>query len=131
MIAAYSGLRASELLRLTETSSRAASLAVPTSKTGRPRNVPIVAILRPYLSELPLAFSYRQLVGQFWVARKAAKMEHVHFHDLRHSCASMLINKGVDLYTVGAILGHSSTQTTARYSHLADKTLRAAMRKIG
>jgi site-specific recombinase XerD len=65
------------------------------------------------------------------VARKAAKMPHVHFHDLRHSCASMLINKGVDLYTVGAILGHSSTQTTARYSHLADKTLRAAMRKIG
>jgi integrase len=63
-------------------------------------------------------------------ARKKAGMKHVHFHDLRHSCASMLINSGVDLYTVGKILGHSSPQTTARYAHLSDASLQQAMRKL-
>lgn len=57
-------------------------------------------------------------------------MKHVHWHDLRHSCASMLINAGVDLYTVGKILGHSSPVTTQRYAHLSQGTLQKAMRKL-
>jgi site-specific recombinase XerD len=57
-------------------------------------------------------------------------MEHVRWHDLRHSCASMLINAGVDLYTVGKILGHSTPQTTARYAHLSDARVKQAMRKL-
>lgn len=130
MIAAYSGLRAAELLALTHTPTRSASLLVPTSKSGQPRLVPIAGPLRPYLSALPLGLSYRQLVGQFWLARKAAGMEHVRWHDLRHSCASMLINAGVDLFTVGKILGHSTPQTTARYAHLSDASVKAAMRKL-
>lgn len=130
MIAAYSGLRVAELLALTSITSRAASLSVPTSKTGKPRYVPIVGLLRPYLSALPLGLSYDQLRREFLVARKAAGMEHVRWHDLRHTTASLLINAGVDLYTVGAILGHSSTITTSRYAHLAQATLRKAMGKL-
>jgi site-specific recombinase XerD len=42
----------------------------------------------------------------------------------------MLINSGVDLYTVGKILGHSSPQTTARYAHLSDASLQKAMRRL-
>jgi integrase len=79
---------------------------------------------------LPLDCSYRLLIKWFHAARKKAGMRHVHFHDLRHSCASMLINEGVDLYTVGKILGHSSPQTTARYAHLSDASLQKAMRKL-
>lgn len=131
MIAAYSGLRASELLRLGPVPIRAASFAVPTSKAGRPRQVPIATTIRRYLPDLPLGLSYWQLEKQFVVTRQAAGLSHVRFHDLRHTTASLLINAGVDLYTVGAILGHRSTQTTARYSHLADRTLQRAMRKIG
>lgn len=131
VIAAYTGLRASELLRLPATPRNSASLTVAAGKSGKPRSVPLIGTLRPYLRALPLGLSYRQLVGEFWVARKAAGLPHVRFHDLRHSCASMLINAGVDLYVVGAILGHSSPATTQRYAHLADKTLRDAMRKIG
>ena len=57
-------------------------------------------------------------------------MPHVRFHDLRHSTASMLINAGVDLYTVGAILGHAGPQTTARYAHLSQQTLKKAMGRL-
>jgi integrase len=64
------------------------------------------------------------------VARKKAGMPHLRFHDLRHTCASWLINAGVDLYTVGKILGHSGPQTTARYAHLADATLKKAMARL-
>jgi integrase len=132
MIAAYSGLRASELLALPRTTSRAATLSVTSgkSKTGKPRVVPIAGPMRPYLSALPLALDYWQLHKQFLVARKKAGMPHLRFHDLRHTCASWLINAGVDLYTVGKILGHSGPQTTARYAHLADATLKKAMARL-
>jgi len=39
-------------------------------------------------------------------------------HALRHSCASRLVNAGIDLYVVKEWLGHSSIQITERYAHL-------------
>ena len=82
------------------------------------------------LSALPLGLDYWQLHKQFLAACKKAKMKGLRFHDLRHTCASWLINEGVDLYTVGKILGHSGPQTTARYAHLAKDTLERAMEKL-
>jgi len=52
-------------------------------------------------------------------------------HDIRHSAASAMINAGVDLYTVGAVLGHKSHASTQRYSHLATDRLSEAIAKIG
>lgn len=92
LIAAYSGLRASELLALPAVSSNSATLSVRLRKTGKPRSVPIVGLLRPYLSALPLGLSYWQPYNEFCKAREAAGMPHVRFHDLRHSTASMLIS---------------------------------------
>ena len=42
-----------------------------------------------------------------------------------------MINAGVDLYTVGGVLGHQSATSTKRYSHLATSTLAAAVSMIG
>ncbi|GAC1611339.1 MAG: hypothetical protein NVS3B3_22250 [Aquirhabdus sp.] len=50
---------------------------------------------------------------------------------MRNSATSEMINAGVDLYTVGGVLGHKSAQSTKRYSHLATKTLAEAVAKIG
>lgn len=130
MIAAYTGLRASELLSLTQASVRGNSLSVATSKTGKPRSIPIAGPAKAYLWALPLGLSYRQLVGFFWLARKKADMPHVRWHDLRHTTASLLINAGVDLFVVGKILGHATPATTARYAHLSDSSVKAAMRKL-
>ena len=58
-------------------------------------------------------------------------MGHLHFHDLRHSTASEMINAKVDLFTVGAVLGHKSTQSTKRYAHLATHTLANALDRVG
>jgi integrase len=79
---------------------------------------------------LPLGISYWQLHKEFSAAREKAGMPHVQFHDLRHTCASWLINAGVDLYTVGKILGHSGPATTARYAHLSTQTLEKAMARL-
>jgi site-specific recombinase XerD len=44
-------------------------------------------------------------------------------HMLRHSCASRLVNAGIDLYVVKEWLGHSTIQITERYAHLDPKKL--------
>jgi site-specific recombinase XerD len=42
---------------------------------------------------------------------------------LRHTCASRLVNAGIDLYVVKEWLGHSSIQVTEKYAHLAPHKL--------
>ena len=50
---------------------------------------------------------------------KASGMRQIRFHDLRHSCASILINQDVPLLNVSTFLGHSDLSTTANiYAHL-------------
>jgi integrase len=52
-------------------------------------------------------------------------------HDLRHTYASILASEGLSLPIIGALLGHTQAQTTARYAHLLDDPLRAATEKVG
>lgn len=54
----------------------------------------------------------------------------IHFHSLRHSFASNLVQKGVPLYTIKELLGHSSISTTEIYSHLNMDSLREAIKKL-
>jgi integrase len=52
-------------------------------------------------------------------------------HDLRHTYASLLASEGLSLPIIGALLGHTQPQTTARYAHLLDDPLRAATERVG
>lgn len=56
--------------------------------------------------------------------------EGIHFHSLRHSFASNLVQKGVSLYLVKELLGHSSISTTEIYSHLNVESLREAVDRL-
>ena len=49
-------------------------------------------------------------------------MREIRFHDLRHSCATLLVKKGISLREIQDWLGHSSSKTTERYAHLDSST---------
>ncbi len=61
------------------------------------------------------------------VCRKIGLDERIHFHSLRHSFASTLVQNGVNLYTIKELLGHSSITTTEVYSHLNIGALQKAV----
>jgi len=56
-------------------------------------------------------------------AIKRAGLKDFRLHDIRHSFASKLVQQGCTLYEVAALLGHSSPNTSARYSHLEKKSV--------
>jgi len=60
-----------------------------------------------------------------------AGLEGVRVHDLRHSFASILVSSGRSLPQIGALLGHASPSTTARYAHADLDSLRAAVATVG
>ena len=55
----------------------------------------------------------------------------VRIHDLRHTFASHLVSSNEALYTGGKLLGHTDPQTTARYAHLSQNSLRGATESLG
>ena len=63
--------------------------------------------------------------------RKKASLDDVRIHDLRHTFASVAAANGLSLPIIGALLGHSQTQTTARYAHLVGQPLLEAVGKVG
>ncbi len=62
--------------------------------------------------------------------RKAAGLEDVRIHDLRHTFASGGLLVGEGLPMIGKLLGHSQVQTTARYAHLAADPIKQAATRI-
>lgn len=74
-------------------------------------------------------------VGRDWRrwlenAAKKAGVEDFHWHDLRHTFASRLVMRGVDMRTVQELLGHKSIVMTMRYAHLAADHRQAAVEKM-
>lgn len=113
---------------------------IPTSKTGKPRHVPLstpaLAIIEalprfngcPWLVPNPdTRLPFVSIKHGWQNAIKEAKLPGLRLHDLRHSAASFMVNSGVDLFAVGKVLGHANYQSTQRYAHLANDTLLKAV----
>jgi len=130
--ALLTGARRGELVQIRQEHIGRDEITIPAShtKTKRSKVVPIIPALRPWLKYFPLQLKADGIKTAWRRARVAAGMEHVNFHDLRHSCASILLSLGVDLYTIGKILGHANVQTTQRYAHLQIEQQRAALNKL-
>jgi site-specific recombinase XerD len=50
-----------------------------------------------------------------------------HFHDLRHTFATRLVQNGVDIYKVQKLLGHKSIIMTQRYAHHYPESLKSSV----
>jgi integrase len=110
---------------------------IPKTKAGKARYVPLSAAAlellesrkRPsgrsgFIFPNPKTDKPFQSIFYSWdTARKQAGLDDLRMHDLRHSFASFLINGGRSLYEVQQLLGHSTSQMTQRYAHLAHETL--------
>lgn len=66
----------------------------------------------------------RNLTRAFYAAMETGKVENFRFHDLRHTFATRLVQKGVDLYKVQLLLGHKTPAMTQRYAHHSPESLR-------
>lgn len=77
---------------------------------------------------LPQETTIRKTLKEWMTNAKIDK--HITFHSSRHTCATLLLNSGVDIYTVKEILGHTDIGTTMKYTKVIDKTKRIAVNKI-
>ena len=142
-IAYGAGLRLNEIrhLKLSDIDSQRMILRVEQGKGKKDRNVMLSAALletlrsywkqcRPQVWLFPGHRGKRPLhetlfQRAFQQARRAAGIRKpVTFHSLRHSFASHLLESGVNVRTIQALLGHRSLGTTQRYTHVAGDYLR-------
>ena len=70
------------------------------------------------------------LNGRWLVVRARAGLEDVRIHDLRHSFASRALALGESLTMIGKLLGHRKVQTTARYAHLAQESVKTSAARV-
>ena len=121
----WTGMRVSEAQRAVR---RGEVFVLADTKNASPRIVPMLPIITS-ASRVPMP--RRSEIDYWWpLARAACGLEHVHLHDLRHAAASAMVNAGVDLGTVGAVLGHKSAATTKRYAHHSTQRLADALARI-
>ncbi|WP_329740558.1 tyrosine-type recombinase/integrase [Dyella sp. A6] len=104
-------------------------------KTGKPRSVPLTQKALESLQSCkgvkggPFADLDARRAHDIWTRAKAAAgitRRDCVIHSLRHTCASRLLESGVDLKIVKEWLGHSVITTTDGYTHLATHQLTAA-----
>lgn len=107
------------------------------SKGEKPRSLPMTRRVRAILEarqtgnpDKPFTLKAHQVSTAWNWCRKQMELEgDFEFipHSLRHTCASRLLNRGIDIYVVKEWLGHSSIQVTERYAHLSAHKLADAV----
>lgn len=144
LLALNTGLRRGELFQLSwrdvDLAGKVLTVRGEGAKSGRTRHVPLnteaVAVLEAWGPKRDLVFpgddgTPMTTLKTAWLRiAKAAKLKDFRFHDLRHTFASKLVQRGVDLNTVRELLGHSDFSLTLRYAHLAAENKAAAVAKL-
>lgn len=132
-VAFYSGMRISEILRAgesVETMRKGLGFLLEDTKNGDRRIAAMHPRLRVLRKYFPLKYKKRWIQRLIRKAMNEAGFEENVLHDVRHSTASALINAGVDSFVVGRFIGHKSTASMKRYTHVDVNTLNNAALKI-
>ena len=151
-VAQSAGLRVAEVsaLKVSDIDSERMLLRIERGKGGRYRNAMLPKGLLPLLRDwwragrqqgvlhvdgwlfpgqnAMIPISTRQLYRIVVEAAEAADItKRVGPHTLRHSFATHLLEDGVDIRVIQALLGHAKLNTTAFYTQVATKTMRAVI----
>jgi len=130
-LALHTGMREGEImgLRWDCVDLKAREIRVEYAKSGKYRHVPMdsqVAVLLKSLFKKGERYvfannrtqkAYKNIHKAYNLARVAAGLQDVRFHDLRHTFATRLVESGADIGLVQLILGHGDLKITQRYVH--------------
>lgn len=139
LLALNTGMRRGEILQLRWADVTNDDLVVrgATSKSSQTRRIPLNAEAKkifhewecnsewvfPGSGELPLTTIKRSWGG----IKKEAGLPKLRFHDLRHTFATRVLQRGSDIQTVRALLGHADITTTTKYLHATDESKKKAV----
>ncbi len=153
MILYGTGIRRSEVaqLKVTDIDSKRMVIHIQQGKGRRDRDLPMTpklleAIREYWRSEKPRVYLFpspnkwdgveRPICSKtVWhachnAAVRAGLTKAIHPHTLRHSFATQHVESGADLRTVQCLMGHSDIKDTARYIHLSQRHMRAAVNPL-
>ncbi len=130
--ALHTGMRKGEILNLkwNNIDFEYGFIELLETKSGKARKIPISEKLMEIFNKLYMdarseyvfinpetGLPYVDIKKSFNKAKEVAGIKDFRFHDLRHTVATRLVEKGIDLLVVMDILGHSKIETTMRYAH--------------
>ncbi len=138
----HTGLRQGELLSLQwdRINLFRRTIIIQESKSGKPRTLPVNQIafdileerskIRNIMNDLVFVSNAGSKIDRhnlrraFNIAIKKAGIHDFHFHDLRHTFATRLAQRGIDIYKISMLLGHHSIEMTQRYAHHCPDSLK-------
>jgi integrase len=136
MLAFSVGLRVSEVinLKIEDIDSERMLITIKQGKGRKDRIVPLSPNLLTTLREYYKAYKPKGFLfnGQFSDRYSATSCNQIvkkylgdkyHFHSLRHSCFTSLLESGTDLRIIQKIAGHASSRTTEVYTHVSNRIL--------
>lgn len=144
-VAIDTGFRQGELFNIqwSDLDAKMTTLTCWENKADHPRTVPLTARAKEVFVRLRGGPSSKLRTGGPFVHLDKHKIRYrwerllthlgltdVVFHTLRHTTASRLVQRGIDLRRVQEFMGHRSIQTTLRYAHLAPNSLLDAARAL-
>lgn len=145
LFSAYSGLRFSDIIQITKQHVKNIyrnkwvimrmqktdhEVRVPISKMFGGKGVPIIQSNKTTTGRLfPLPCNARCNLVLCRVLKRFGIHRHITFHCARHTCATILLSKGVSLSVIQHILGHRSIKTTQIYSAVKDTTINKEVKR--
>jgi len=127
ILAIETAMRRGEIISInwTHINFRKRLLDIPVTKTNIPRTIPLTSCALSVLKSLPVQIDGtlfpvkpNSVSQSFRRACKRAKLNDLHFHDLRHEATSRFFEMGLSIMEVAAITGHKDLSMLQRYTHL-------------